>query len=85
MVKAAEIVEDENVEAARALSQATQRLSPSTADIQLMTLLAVAECNDRDLLPPKYREMLDDRAALADKVKAAREEEGQLGRRRINL
>ena len=85
VVKAAEIVEDENVEATWALSQATQRLSPSTADIQLMTLLAVAECNDRDLLPPRYREMLDDRAALADKVKAAREDEGQLGRRRINL
>jgi hypothetical protein len=50
-----------------------------------MTLLAVAECNDRDLLPPKYREMLDDRAALADQVKAAREDEGQLGRRRVNL
>jgi hypothetical protein len=30
-----------------------------------VTLLAVAECNDRDLFPPKYREMLDDRAALA--------------------
>ena len=85
VVKAAEIVEDEDVEPTWALSQAVQRLSPSTADIQLMTLLAVAECNDRDLLPPKYREMLDDRAALADKVKAAREDEGQLGRRRINL
>lgn len=85
VVKAAEIVEDENVEPTWALSQAVQRLSPSTADIQLMTLLAVAECNDRDLLPPKYREMLDDRAALADKVKAAREDEGQLGRHRINL
>jgi SpoVK/Ycf46/Vps4 family AAA+-type ATPase len=85
VVKAAEIVEDENVEPTWALSQAVQRLSPSTADIQFMTLLAVAECNDRDLLPPKYREMLDDRAALADKVKAAREDEGQLGRRRINL
>jgi ATP-dependent 26S proteasome regulatory subunit len=85
VVKAAEIVEDEDVEPTRALSQAVQRLSPSTADIQLMTLLAVAECNDRDLLPPKYREMLDDRAALADQVKAAREDEGQLGRRRVNL
>jgi SpoVK/Ycf46/Vps4 family AAA+-type ATPase len=84
-VKAAEIMEDENVEPTWALSRAVQRLSPSTADIQLMTLLAVAECNDRDLLPPKYREMLDDRAALAEKVKAACEDEGQLGRRRINL
>jgi len=85
VVKAAEIVEDEDVELTWALSQAVQRLSPSTADIQLMTLMAVAECNDRDLLPPKYREMLDDRAALADQVKAAREDEGQLGRRRVNL
>jgi len=85
VVKAAEIMEDEHVEPTWALCEAVQRLSPSTADIQLMTLLAVAECNDRDLLPPKYREMLDDRAALADKVKAAREDEGQLGRRRINL
>ena len=85
VVKTAEIMEDENGEPTWALSQAVQRLSPSTADIQLMTLLAVAECNDRDLLPPKYREMLDDRAALAAKVKAASEDEGQLGRRRINL
>lgn len=85
VVKTAEIVEDENAEPTWALSQAVQRLSPSTADVQLMTLLAVAECNDRDLLPPKYREMLDDRAALTDKVKAAREDEGQLGRRRVNL
>jgi transitional endoplasmic reticulum ATPase len=85
VVKAAEIVEDENFKPARALSQAVQRLSPSTADIQLMTLLAVAECNDRDVLPPKYREMLDDRAALANKLKAAREAEGHLGRRRVNL
>ena len=85
VVKAAEIVEDENVKLTWALSQAVQRLSPSTADIKLMTLLAVAECNDRDLLPPKYREMLDDRAALADKVKAARQDEEQLGRRGVNL
>lgn len=85
VVKTAEIMEDENGEPTWALSQAVQRLSPSTADIQLMTLLAVAECNDRDLLPPKYRAMLDDRAALAAKVKAASEDEGQLGRRRINL
>lgn len=85
VMKAAEILEDENIEPASALSQAVKRLSPSTADIQLMTLLAVAECNDRDVLPPKYREMLDDRAALADKLKAARESEGHLGRRRVNL
>jgi AAA+ superfamily predicted ATPase len=85
VVKAAEIVDDENVEPASALSQAVKRLSPSTADLQLMTLLAVAECNDRDVLPPKYREMLDDRAALANKLHAAREAEGHLGRRRVNL
>jgi hypothetical protein len=50
-----------------------------------MTFLAIAECNDADLLPPKYREELANREALDQKIKAAREREGQLGRRRINL
>jgi AAA+ superfamily predicted ATPase len=85
VVKAVEIVEDEGIEIDRALGEAVKRLSPSTSEIQLMTLLAVAECNDRDLLPPKYREMLSDRAGLADKLVAARQGEGQLGRRGINL
>lgn len=73
LVKAAEIVEDEKLNPTLALYEAVQRLSPSTADIELMTWLAIQECNDRDLLPPKYREMLDNRAELSQKVDAARE------------
>jgi hypothetical protein len=59
---------------AAALAAAVNRLSPSTADIELMTLLAVQECNDRDLLPPTYKTLLNDRAALAGKVELARQQ-----------
>lgn len=72
VVKAAEIIEDEGQEIVWAIQSAVERLSPSTADIELMTYLAIQECNDQDLLPPKYREMLADRAALDKRVEQAR-------------
>ncbi len=70
-VKAAELIEDENLSPEEAIAQAAQRLSPSTADIEMMTYLAIQECNDCDLLPPKYKEMLNNRADLEQKINQA--------------
>jgi transitional endoplasmic reticulum ATPase len=85
MVKAAELIEDEQMEAIQAICEAVQRLSLSTTDIELMTFLAIAACNDCDLLPPKYRQELANREVLDQKIQKARASEGQLGRRRIHL
>ena len=82
VVKALELIEDEDLSPVEALAQASLRLSPSTADIELMTMLAVQECNDADLLPPRYREMLNNREALAEKVKKAQEADGGTRRQR---
>jgi AAA+ superfamily predicted ATPase len=79
-VKAVELVEDEGLAAEEAVRQAVRRLSPSTADIEFMTMLAVRECNDRDLLPPRYRALLDDRAQLNQRVQQAGQQ-AELARR----
>ncbi|MGB9804672.1 ATP-binding protein [Desulfofundulus sp.] len=62
VLKAYEIAED----AGEPLSEdhllaALERYYPSTQDIEAMTALAVAECNDTDLLPPRYKELLKTR------------------------
>ena len=31
------------------------------APVQFMTMLAIEECDDRDLLPEKYRNLLDNK------------------------
>ena len=77
VVKAVELAEDEGLEPGQALVQAVRRLRPSTADVEFMTLLAVAECNDLDLLPPRYRALLDDRQALQERLEAARPDDGR--------
>jgi transitional endoplasmic reticulum ATPase len=82
-VKAAELVEDEDLESSEALIQAVQRIRPSTADIEFMTLLALKEVNDLDLLPPKYRGLLEDRQELEKKLEAARPTEARRGRREL--
>ena len=68
MLKATELVEDEGISPEAALERAIATLSPSTADIEYMTMLALAECNDSDLLPERYRRLARDRAALAQQV-----------------
>jgi len=83
VVKTVELVEDEALEPAEALAQAVQRIRPSTADIEFMTLLAIAECNDLDLLPPKYRGLLDDRQTLQQRLEATRPAEARRGRREL--
>jgi hypothetical protein len=42
-----------------------------------MTLLSLQEVNDVDLLPPKYRPLLDDRQTLQEKLEAARPDDGR--------
>jgi hypothetical protein len=85
VVKAAELMEDEDLDGVTAIEQAVKRLSPSTADIELMTYLAVQECNDLDLLPPRYRDMLEDRAELEEKTRSLKERAEGPGRGRREL
>lgn len=82
-VKAAELVEDENLDGCEAINQAVGRLSPSTADIELMTYLAVSETNDSDLLPPRYKELLKNRTELDQKIEQVRETGTPRGRREL--
>lgn len=46
-------------------------ISPSTSDVEFMTNLALMEVNDKELLPPRYRERLNDRKALEERVQEA--------------
>jgi SpoVK/Ycf46/Vps4 family AAA+-type ATPase len=46
------------------LEEAISRCKPSTQQVEFMTKLAIKECDDKDLLPEKYRELLDNRADL---------------------
>ena len=61
VVKAVELAEDEGLEPGRALVQAVRRLRLSTAAVEFMTPLAVADCRDLGLLPPRCRALLDER------------------------
>ncbi len=42
------------------LDEAIQKCRPSTQQVQFMTMLAIEECDDKDLLPDKYKNLLDD-------------------------
>jgi SpoVK/Ycf46/Vps4 family AAA+-type ATPase len=82
VVKEVEVMEDDGLTAQKALITAVSEISPSTSDIEFMTLLAIQECNDRSLLPPKYREMLTDRKALEQKLSESRPAESR-GKREL--
>jgi hypothetical protein len=84
IVKAVEIADDEDRETVigRDLLDARGLVSPSTAETQYMTDLAVMECTDKSLLPLGYRAKLDDRTALEDSV---REQEPRFRRARRTL
>jgi transitional endoplasmic reticulum ATPase len=43
----------------QALSLAVKRMRPATADLRRMSLLALAECDDLSLVPPKWLPLLD--------------------------
>ena len=41
------------------MEEAIKRCRPSTQQVQFMTMLAIEECDDKDLLPEKYKGLLD--------------------------
>lgn len=47
---------------------ALERIRPSTAQVEFMTDLAILECDDKDVLPSEFRDLLDDRKALEERV-----------------
>lgn len=72
-IKADELLYDEVVSSPlEALAEATRRLSPSTADIEFMTMLAIQECNDLDLLPPAHQRQAQNRQELEQKIEQMR-------------
>ncbi|NTV89079.1 MAG: ATP-binding protein, partial [Clostridiales bacterium] len=46
------------------LNDAIQKCRPSTQQVQYMTMLAIEECDDMDLLPEKYHSFLEENAAV---------------------
>ncbi len=64
--KAYEIANEDDVEdttlTAAILDEAIKRCRPSTQQVQFMTMLAIEECDDKDLLPDKYKGLLDTNA-----------------------
>jgi len=51
------------------LMDAIKRCRPSTQQIEYMTILAIKECDDKDLLPDRYKQFLDDKDSLEDEIK----------------
>jgi len=71
-IKALEIMQDEDLNPSDALAEAVVRIFPSTKDIEYMTLLALNEVDDLDLLPARYRETRRNQAALQAKINEIR-------------
>lgn len=69
--KAYELANEDEVEGqlltAQILESAIDRCRPSTQQVQFMTQLAIEECDDKDLLPDKYKNLLDDNNLSADR------------------
>jgi SpoVK/Ycf46/Vps4 family AAA+-type ATPase len=61
--KAYEIANEDDTDGAVLTSdiiiKAIDRCRPSTQQVQFMTMLAIEECDDKDLLPEKYKGLLD--------------------------
>ncbi|MGB9886488.1 MAG: ATP-binding protein [Moorellales bacterium] len=72
VLKAYEVADDQGaaVVTEAHLAEALERYFPTTGAIEEMTALAVAECNDADLLPPRYREKLRERRRPAAELRA---------------
>lgn len=66
--KAYELANEDDIEgnvlSEQILREAIQRCRPSTQQVEFMTALAINECDDKDLLPERYKEMLNDRSTL---------------------
>ncbi|MFS8640264.1 MAG: ATP-binding protein [Symbiobacteriaceae bacterium] len=70
VLKAWELAEDAGRDAITQedIEGALERIRPSTAQVEFMTDLAILECDDKDVLPPEFRDLLDDRKALEERV-----------------
>lgn len=66
--KAYELANEDEVEGtlltSEILAQAIIRCRPSTGQVEFMTMLAIKECDDKDLLPDKYKDLLDEKENL---------------------
>ncbi|HEX2945347.1 MAG TPA: ATP-binding protein [Clostridia bacterium] len=49
------------------ITQAIDRCRPSTQQVQFMTMLAIEECDDKDLLPEKYKGLLDTKSLSVER------------------
>lgn len=60
VLKGYEVAEDAGSQVVQEehLTHALEAYVPTTRDIQSMVKLAIAECNDKDLLPPQYKHLL---------------------------
>ncbi len=56
-----------NILTAQIMSEAIMRCRPSTQQVQFMTMLAIDECDDKDLLPEKYKGLLDTKNLSEDR------------------
>lgn len=69
--KAYELANEDGMEGdvltAGILGEAIQRCRPSTQQVQFMTMLAIEECDDKDLLPDKYKGLLDNNSLSAER------------------
>jgi len=63
VLKALEVAEDSGSDKVSNthIAKALNAYVPTTRDIQTQIRLAIAECNDKDLLPPAYRHLLEER------------------------
>ncbi|SFR12451.1 ATP-binding protein [Desulfoscipio geothermicus] len=75
VLKASEVAEDAGVRSVdmEHLRYALDVYRPTTRDIEVMTRLALEECNDLDLLPPAYREKLAEKR----NIKKLQKQEGR--------
>jgi len=70
--KAYELANEEEKEVAIITSdilfEALERCRPSTQQVEFMTLLAIKECDDKDLLSEKYKDMLNNQDAIDEGI-----------------
>ncbi|MCR4436504.1 MAG: ATP-binding protein [Clostridiales bacterium] len=63
--KAYELANEDEVEgnllSSEILNEAVKRCRPSTQQVEFMTMLAIRECDDKDLLPEKYKDVADEK------------------------
>ena len=63
---ASEDEKEGSVITAEILKMAIEKCRPSTQQVEFMTMLAIRETDDKDLLPERYKYLLDDKENLKD-------------------